>query len=64
MNGALVCDVEITNEDILINCKTINNTFITVSYNKNILFEKISEDELLLINVVLAAIKLLELLFR
>jgi len=52
MNGALVCDVEITNEDILINCKTINNTFITVSYNKNILFEKISDDELLLINVV------------
>tara|TARA_A100001015_G_scaffold274165_1_gene330289 strand:- start:28 stop:402 length:375 start_codon:yes stop_codon:yes gene_type:complete len=51
-NGALVCDVEITDEDILINCKTINNNFITVSYNKNILFEKISDDELLLISVV------------
>jgi len=51
-NGALVCDIEITDEDILINCKTINNNFITVSYNKNILFEKISGDELLLINVV------------
>lgn len=51
-NGALVCDVEITDKDIFINCKTINNIFITVSYNKNILFEKISDDELLLINVV------------
>ena len=51
-NGALVCDVEITDKDILINCKTIKNKFITVSYNKNILFEKISDDELLLINVV------------
>ncbi len=51
-NGALVCDIEITDEDILIYCKTINNKFITLSYNKNILFEKISDDELLLINVV------------
>ena len=51
-NGALVCDIEITDEDILIYCKTINNRFITLSYNKNILFEKISDDELLLINVV------------
>ena len=51
-NGALVCDIEITDEDILIYCKTIANKFITLSYNKNILFEKISDDELLLINVV------------
>lgn len=51
-NGALVCDIEITDEDILIYCKTISNKFITISYNKNILFEKISDDELLLINVV------------
>jgi sulfite reductase beta subunit-like hemoprotein len=51
-NGALVCDIEITDQDILIYCKTINNIFITISYNKNILFEKISDDELLLINVV------------
>ena len=52
MNGALVCDVEITEDDILVNCKTINNRFITISYNNNILFEKLSDDDLLLINVV------------
>lgn len=51
-NGALVCDIEISDIDILIYCKTINNKFITLSYNKNILFEKIGDDELLLINVV------------
>jgi len=51
-NGALVYDVEISDVDILIYCKTINNKFITISYNKNVLFEKISDDELLLINVV------------
>ena len=51
-NGALVCDIEITDVDILIYCKTLNNKFITISYNKNVLFEKIDDDELLLINVV------------
>ena len=52
MNGALVCDVEITEDDILVNCKTLNNRFITISYNNNILFEKLSDEDLLLINVV------------
>ena len=52
MNGALVCDVEINEHDILVNCRTINNRFITVSYNKNELFGKLTDDELVLVNVM------------
>tara|TARA_Y100000816_G_C26107466_1_gene589030 strand:- start:1483 stop:1857 length:375 start_codon:yes stop_codon:yes gene_type:complete len=52
VNGAFVCDIEIFDYDIIINCKTITNRFISISYNNNYVFKKITDDDLILISLM------------
>ena len=52
VNGAFVCDIEIFDYDIIINCKTITNRFISISYNNNYVFKKITDDDLILISLI------------
>lgn len=51
-NGALVCNIEIFDYDIIINCKTVTNRFFSISYNSNYVFKKITNDDLILITLM------------
>ena len=56
MNGGLICDISITNDAILIKCKNNMNKFFSIKMNECLIFQKITEEERLLL-VVLDYIK-------
>ena len=55
-NGGIVCDISIINDGILIKCKNNMNRFFSIKMNECLIFQKITEEERLLL-VVLDYIK-------
>ena len=51
-NGAVLCDIKIHDKGIALILKGFNNTFITLYLNENIIFQKISDEEKILLKAV------------
>ena len=51
-NGAVLCDIKIHDKGIALILKGFNNTFITLYLNENIMFQKISDEEKILLKAV------------
>ena len=54
-NGASLCDIKITSNGLGLCLKTYNNTFFTIFLNENLIFQRISQEE----DVILKAINYL-----
>ena len=55
-NGCFLCDIKILDNGISLNLKTFNNKFITIYLHENLIFQKITDEE----NILLKAINFLE----
>ena len=51
-NGGLVCDISIVNDGVLIKCKNNINRFFSIKMNECLIFQKITEEERLLLMVL------------
>ena len=51
-NGAVLCDIKIHDKGIALILKSFNNTYITMYLNENIIFQKISDEEKILLKAV------------
>lgn len=49
--GAIVCDIDIINNEVLINCKNFANKFFMINLNKSIIFRKLNDQEKILLSV-------------
>lgn len=49
--GAIVCDIDIINNEVLINCKNFANKFFMLNLNKSIIFRKLNDQEKILLSV-------------
>lgn len=50
-NGAIVCDIIISENGTLIKCKNFRNTFIMVNLEKSLIYRKLTNQEKILISV-------------
>lgn len=55
-NGAFICDIEINSDGVHIKLKTYNNRYIQIRMDEVFLFQKLTNDEL----IVLSALKFLK----
>jgi hypothetical protein len=55
-NGGILCDIKAIGEDIQLKCKNKMNQFFQIKYSEVILFQKLSEQE----QVILKALKFLQ----
>jgi hypothetical protein len=55
-NGSVLCDIKIGAKGILLVLKGFNASFITLYFNENILFQKINDEE----KIILKAVEYLE----
>jgi hypothetical protein len=55
-NGGIVCDIKVINDDIIVKCKNKNNLMFQVKLSEVILFQKLSEQE----QIILKALKYLQ----
>lgn len=51
-NGGILCDIKELNNDIIITCKNYMNRFFQLKMNECIIFQKISDQESLLLKVM------------
>lgn len=51
-NGAVLCDIKIHDKGIALILKSFNTTFITLYLNENVIFQKISDEEKILLKAV------------
>ena len=51
-NGAVACDWEITDVGVIITCKTTFGRFMNINFDKNLIFQKLTEQELVLLSVI------------
>jgi hypothetical protein len=51
-NGAVLCDIKIHDKGIALILKGFNNSYITMYLNENIIFQKISDEEKILLKAV------------
>lgn len=49
--GAIVCDIDIIKNEVLINCKNFANKFFMLNLNKSIIFRKLNDQEKILLSV-------------
>tara|TARA_Y100001970_G_scaffold269375_1_gene361772 strand:+ start:33 stop:452 length:420 start_codon:yes stop_codon:yes gene_type:complete len=54
-NGAVLCDIKILDKGVALCLKTFNNKYFTIYLNENLIFQKISQQE----NILLKAINYL-----
>jgi hypothetical protein len=55
-NGSVLCDIKIHNKGLALILKGFNSSFITLYFNENILFQKINDEE----KIILKAVDFLE----
>jgi len=55
-NGSILCDIKIGSKGIVLVLKGFNASFITLYFNENILFQKINDEE----KIILKAVEYLE----
>ena len=51
-NGGIVCDIKVIKDDIHITCKNNMNRFFQLKMSENIIFQKISDQERVLLKVM------------
>jgi hypothetical protein len=51
-NGALLCDIKITSNGCSLVLKSFNTNFITLNFNEIIIFQKISDEEKIILKAV------------
>lgn len=51
-NGGIVCDIKVINDDIHITCKNNMNRFFQLKMSENIIFQKITDQERVLLKVM------------
>tara|TARA_B100000989_G_scaffold289395_1_gene261178 strand:- start:184 stop:609 length:426 start_codon:yes stop_codon:yes gene_type:complete len=51
-NGATVCDIMIVNNKVQIKCKGINGRFFQILFDENMIFQKLSEQERIILQVL------------
>jgi hypothetical protein len=51
-NGGIVCDIKQVNDDISIVCKNNMNRFFQLKMSENIIFQKVSDQERILLHVM------------
>lgn len=50
--GGLVCDIKISNDDVIISCKNCYNNFFSFKLNECIVFQKLSDQEKVLLSAL------------
>jgi hypothetical protein len=55
-NGSVLCDIKIGSKGIALVLKGFNASFMTLYFNENILFQKINDEE----KIILKAVEFLE----
>ena len=51
-NGATVCDIIIVNNKVQIKCKGINGRFFQILFDENMIFQKLSDQERIILQVL------------
>ena len=51
-NGAILCDIKILDKGLALCLKTYNNNYITIYLNENLIFQKISNEERVLLKAI------------
>jgi len=51
-NGAVLCDIKILDKGVGLCLKTFNNKYFTIYLNQNLVFQKISDQEKLLLKAI------------
>lgn len=51
-NGGIVCDIKAINDDIYIKCKNNMNRFFQIKMSENVIFQKITDQENILLQVM------------
>ena len=51
-NGSVLCDIKIGTKGISLVLKGFNNSFITLYFNENIIFQKINDEEKIILKAV------------
>ena len=51
-NGAVLCDIKILDKGVALCLKTFNNKYFTIYLNENLVFQKISEEERVLLKAI------------
>tara|TARA_B110000305_G_C19163190_1_gene503611 strand:- start:330 stop:749 length:420 start_codon:yes stop_codon:yes gene_type:complete len=51
-NGAVLCDIKILNKGVSLCLKTYNNKYLTIYLNENLIFQKISDQERILLKAI------------
>ena len=50
--GGIICGYEIGNEGVYLKCKNFKNRFFSLSLEKNLVFQKLSNQEIIIINAL------------
>ena len=51
-NGAVLCDIKILDKGLSLCLKTFNNRYFTIYLNENLIFQKISDQEKILLKAI------------
>jgi hypothetical protein len=51
-NGAVLCDIKILDKGLSLCLKTFNNKYFTIYLNENLIFQKISDQEKILLKAI------------
>tara|TARA_B100000780_G_scaffold272736_1_gene235345 strand:+ start:63 stop:482 length:420 start_codon:yes stop_codon:yes gene_type:complete len=51
-NGSVLCDIKILDKGLSLCLKTYNNKYLTIYLNENLIFQKISEQERILLKAI------------
>lgn len=51
-NGSVLCDIKILDNGLSLCLKTYNNKYLTIYLNENLIFQKISEQERILLKAI------------
>jgi hypothetical protein len=51
-NGSVLCDIKILDKGLSLSLKTYNNKYLTIYLNENLIFQKISEQERILLKAI------------
>lgn len=51
-NGAIVCDIQVGKDSMIIVCKNNMNFFIKININENLIFQKLTEQEKILLHAM------------
>ena len=51
-NGAVLCDIKILDKGVALCLKTYNNKYFTIYLNENLVFQKLSQEQIVILNAL------------